>query len=144
MVKKRGGRNETTCSGTKNILLGVGKYTLATCEYAALASFGAVKAGGSAIKYLVEAVKKPVAKLNPAPPVSKLAGKLFKRGNDDIENIKAALEQRISMFEERLAALEQQRPCAPESIESQKKAIEREKLEILKQLVDINKSLKER
>lgn len=123
-------------SGTKNVFLRMGKYTLAAFEYAALASFGVIKAGGNEIINLA-------VKLNPAPPLSMAVKKIFGKKADNIENIQTALEQRIAILEERLIALEQQRACIPENIASQKKAIQKEKRAILKQLIDINKSLKE-
>lgn len=150
----------TAQSGAKKIFLDAGKYTLAAFEYAALASFGALKAGGSEVKRLVSAAKNPIERFNPAPSVANVIKKIFKAGTTksaDVEDVKANLEQRMStlenrlaMLEERLAALEQQSNYSQEAVASQKKAIEKEKLEILKQLddinsslVDINKSLKE-
>lgn len=110
------------------------KFAFATLEFAALATAGAVKAGGDGVRQLIGSPKKKAAnQSNPKVPARNLAEK-----KTEVE-VRTSLEERLASIEKRLLTVEKVQ-SGLRVLEKGKVAVEAERHNLLVELARITKS----
>jgi hypothetical protein len=131
--KKVAGTDQTAQSyGTR--LARAAKFALATLEYAALATAGAVKAGGEGVRQIIRPISKKAAGQANAKAAAKSVSE--KKPEGEVRN---SLEERLAAVEKRLLALEKTH-SGLRVLEKGKVAVEIERHNLLVELARITKS----